>query len=365
MNNCLAIKEIGAILYNCDTLSGFGYAVQSSAAEPPALTNSRNWCLREHFGRFKQCISQPQYTHYRPRSLQFRSFHKFNSWTTSRCDAMSVYTGAPFPASCALNTELLKRPVSANDDTTQLQSEAKTIHYIPGNPSIGLLPSEVYDHLSNELATPLLDELHTQLWLVAKKSGHHIDALHTQKVKARSIIPAEDPRLHLIWNRNRMYIKPVPQCLLNYEFWVRYLKPLKRVLSSERSSPVPKSPEPAASVFDSRIAIGFMRSYAFLIKSPLDFAIAKESYLIPTDINWIQWSIFINHFRVVEDDTVAKRYHYGQLRLSRLNWAVRLFRPKNIRSRWFYENPYWSTSEFMERATFPLVFLFASVSIAL
>jgi hypothetical protein len=163
--------------------------------------------------------------------------------------------------------------------------------HIPGNPAISLLLNEVYDYLSNELATPLLDELYAHLCLVAKKSGHHIDALHTEKVKGRSIIPTEDPMLHLIWNRNKVYVKPVPLCLLNYEFWVRYLQPLKRALSSENSLPVPKIPEPAASVFDSSIAIGFMRSYASLIKSLLDFAIAKETYLIPTDIDWIQWSI--------------------------------------------------------------------------
>lgn len=280
---------------------------------------------------------------------------------------MSPHTNAPFPPSCALNREPLKLPDSANDSSSsaQSQSEAETKQYIPGNPGVVLLPNEVHDYLSHELATPLLDELYTRLWLVAKESGHHIDALHTQKVKGRSIIPTEDPRLPLVWNTSKIYIKPVPLCLLNYEFWVRYLQPLKRALSSESSSPILKFPEPAALVFDSPIAMGFMRSYAFLIKSPLDFAIAKEFYLIPTDINWTQWSIFINHFRVVEDDSVAKRYHYGQLRLSRLNRVVRIFRPNHSRTRWFYENSYWSTSEFMERATFPLVFLFASVSIAL
>ena len=278
---------------------------------------------------------------------------------------MSTYTSVPFPSSCALNRDILKRPHSANDDdSSQSESEAK-IQYIPGNPGIGLAFSEVSDHLSNELATPLLDELYTHLWLVARKSGHHIDALHTQKVKGRSIIPTEDPRLHLIWNRNTIYIKPIPLCLLNYDFWVRYLPPLKPELSSGNASPTLKISEPTSSVFDSSTAIGFMRSYASLVKYPLDFAMAKESYLIPTDIDWIQWSIFINHFRVVGDESVAKRYHYGQLRLSRLNWMVRIFRPKNSGNRWFYENTYWSISEFMERATFPLAFLFASVSIAL
>jgi hypothetical protein len=278
---------------------------------------------------------------------------------------MPASTSAPFPPSCALNKELFGGPSSAKHDTSLPQSKAETVQYIPGNPTVGLFPDEVYDHLSRQLATPLLDELYIRLWLVATKSGYHIDALNTQKVKGRSIIPTEDPRLHLVWNRNMIYIKPVPVCLLNYEFWVRYLQLPNRAMLSENPSPMSRVPEPANSVFDSSIAIGFMRSYVCLIKSPLDFAIAKEAYLIPTDIDWIQWSIFINHFHLFEDDSVAKRYHYGQLRLSRLNWAVRIFRPKHAGARWCYENPYWSTSEFIERATFPLVFLFASVSIAL
>ncbi|CAG7933488.1 unnamed protein product [Penicillium olsonii] len=277
---------------------------------------------------------------------------------------MSPGTNAPFPPSCALNKELPGCPHGATDDDfAHSQSEAETIQYIPGNPGVGLLPDEVRDYLSTELATPLLDELYTHLWFVANKTGHHIDALHTQKVKGRSIIPTEDPRLHLVWTRNKIYIKPVPLCLLNHEFWVRYLQPQKRALS-EDSLPVPRIKEPNALAFGNSIAMGFMRSYAFLVKSPLDFAIAKESCLIPSGIDWIEWSIFINHFRV-EDESVAKRYHYGQLRLSRLNWAVRIFRPRNTLTRLFYENSYWSTSDFMERATFPLVFLFASVSIAL
>lgn len=75
--------------------------------------------------------------------------------------------------------------------------------------------------------------------------------------------------------------------------------------------------------------------------------------------------MFINHFRFIGDEIVAKRYHYGQLRLSRLNCAVRIFRPQSTRTVWFYENSYWSISDFMARASIPLIFIFASVSLAL
>jgi hypothetical protein len=153
---------------------------------------------------------------------------------------------------------------------------------------------------------------------------------------------------------------PMPLCLLNHDFWVQYSQPPKRLSSKDTLDP-----KPTTSRFERSIAMGFMRSYASLVEDPVDLAIAKEFHLIPADIDWIQWSTFINHFRAVRDDSVAKRYHYGQLRLSRLNWAIRIFGPQQARNRVFYENAYWSTSDFMKRATFPLIFLFASLSLAL
>lgn len=197
---------------------------------------------------------------------------------------MSVPTGAPFPPSYALNRDSLSIAPSADDHSFSTQSEPETIHFIPGNPAVSLLPREVNNHLSNELATPLLDELCPKLWLVAKKSWSHIDGLHTQKVKGRSIIPTEDPRLHLIWTPDKIYVKPVPLFLLNHDFWVRYLQP-PRQASLENAQVMPK---PSTPVFDYSIAIGFMRSYTSLVKYPLDFAIAKASHLIPDDITWIQ-----------------------------------------------------------------------------
>lgn len=41
----------------------------------------------------------------------------------------------------------------------------------------------------------------------------------------------------------------------------------------------------------------------------------------------------------IDDGQVAQRYHYGQLRLSRLNLAVRTFQPRNAPSAWFYKIP--------------------------
>jgi len=271
---------------------------------------------------------------------------------------MVAASAVPFPESCALNTECL----TFRHASQQKQLSPREItSYIPGNPSIGLDRTEVSSHLSAELETRVLDELYDHLWLVARKSGDSIDALHVQRIRGRMIVPCEDPRLHLVWQHGEIYIKPIPAYLLNHEFWSTYLC-------------LPSNPEANATEFstglatlttDRSVAIGFMRSYAFLIKHQLDFILAKEAHLIPHDLDWIRWSKFMDSFRCIEEEQVAKRYHYGQLRLSRLNWVVRLFQPQHASTGWFYEIPYWSIVEYITRATIPLLFLFASVSLAL
>lgn len=273
----------------------------------------------------------------------------------------------PFPPSCAPNQDKLKR----HDDATtrgaphEPGDEAGSITHVPGDPAISL-SEDIRLHLSNHLETPLLDELYDKLWLVARKSGQNINPLHTQKVKGRDIIPTEDARLHLIWHRNKIYIKPVPVFLLNHEFWATYLQPPVRNPIPETSERPQQASQAKPLAVDDSIAVGFLRSYALLVQSRLDFVLAKESHLIPEDVkDWLQWSRFIMHFRCVADERVAKRYHYGQLRLSRLNWVVRIFRPEHTMTRWFYEIPHWSTVDYISRATVPLLFLFAVVSLDL
>jgi hypothetical protein len=266
------------------------------------------------------------------------------------------YSQAPFPPSCAPNIDRL----SPHDETAsqnaspQAESTARYITFIPGDPAVSLFPKAVHDHLSNQLETPLLDELYEKLWIVAKKSSRNIDPLHTQRVKGRSIIPTEDAKLHLVWYHDKIYVKPVPVYLLNHDFWTTYLQPLKEHGQSQSHT------------FDRSVAIGFLRSYALLVSCRLDFLLAKEVHLIPDDVeDWSQWSQFISHFRYITDESVAKRYHYGQLRLTRLNWAVRIFSPRHTSTIWFYELSQWSITDFVKSVTVPLLFLFASLSLAL
>jgi hypothetical protein len=196
-----------------------------------------------------------------------------------------------------------------------------TLKHLPGEPSVALNHQDIHDYITTELDTPVLDEIYPNVWFVGRKAFDNIDPLHRQKIKGRVIVPSEDSKLHMVWTEDIFFVKPIPLCLLNHAVWTRYLADSSM---DDATSPTLRSWRS----MDCLISIGFLRSYSLLIRHRSDYDIARSSSLIPGDFDWNQWSYFIHNFRALTDDRVAKRYHYGQLRLSRLNWAVRLFRPR-------------------------------------
>ena len=178
---------------------------------------------------------------------------------------------APFPATAALSLEKADEPLS----------------FVPGQPTISLDQTTVDAFLAQELHTPVLDELYPRLWGVARKSGASIDPLHQQKAKGRDIIPTENPQLHLIWYYNKVYLKPIPECLLSHSFWTAYLSS-----SMDNKPPLAKEPQTSqkdfAPRFDRSIALGFLRSYANLVQHRSDFILAREHQLIPDNVDWLK-----------------------------------------------------------------------------
>lgn len=59
----------------------------------------------------------------------------------------------------------------------------------------------------------------------------------------------EDPKLHLVWYSDTIYIKPIPQCLLNFEFWRTFLCNPQHAKVSDAAS------------HHTRSARGFLRTY--------------------------------------------------------------------------------------------------------
>ncbi|KAL4787016.1 hypothetical protein BJX76DRAFT_319770 [Aspergillus varians] len=62
-----------------------------------------------------------------------------------------------------------------------------------------------------------------KLWWMSKQDGSNISPLHRQMVKGRMIISTEDPRLHLVWINDRIFVKPLPRYLISHSFWHEFM----------------------------------------------------------------------------------------------------------------------------------------------
>ncbi|KAM7193851.1 hypothetical protein V8F33_007537 [Rhypophila sp. PSN 637] len=325
--------------------------------------------------------------------------------------------------------------------------------HLPGEPRVSLDNRDaVNTFLHREIEAPLFNEIYSWCEILVPKSGDNISSLHRQVVKGRKIITSEDPRLHLVWDKYKIYIKPIPACLLSYRVWETCLSnagsvredgqvaetrnPLSQPVTTastcsssdpEYGPPVEASnfsehlryPSSSSSseethdvsmlpTFDRKVALGFLRSYAYLIRHPSDFKIAREVGLLPegpgeTPITWAEWAIFISHFQSIPDSAVSRRYQFGHLRMGRLNWAVRmrfvhgLFPSRRTPTRdmnndndgnienglqpaatplitkeakkkgpkWYYLQPYWSIPILLEGMFNYFLFAFATASLLL
>ena len=162
-------------------------------------------------------------------------------------------------------------------------------------------------YYATELRTSRLDEIRSYLWLAGVPNCAR--PLHRQKLLGREIVITEDPNEHLIWHQTRIFIKPLPTFLLDFDCWKQ--KICKSMQLHEA-------------------ACGLLLSYAWLVRHESDLRIAHEIGLLPDFIEFTTWTEFINEFLENIDlqslNGVSPRYQYGELRLSRLNKIYRITR---------------------------------------
>ncbi|KAF2663511.1 hypothetical protein BT63DRAFT_418977 [Microthyrium microscopicum] len=204
------------------------------------------------------------------------------------------------------------------------RSETTSSKCLPGQARVQLDNDNLADYLRDAFCIPSLDKIGSYLRLAFTPDSRHISAIHQQATRGREIIVAENPYLHLVWYYDRVFVKPIPPYLLSSAFW-EYMRQTDKDLWQS--------------------AAGFMRTYAHLIKYEVDFrkAQSKKLGLIPADdgkdtITYERFSRFIAPFADLPDDQVAQRYHYGEMRLTRLNWFARIFLGKltyhHIHAQW-------------------------------
>lgn len=203
------------------------------------------------------------------------------------------------------------------------------------------------DFLRRDLCSPDLEMMAPRLWIMTTPSSKNINVLTRQRVKGREIVVTEEPRLHLVWIHNRIFIKPLPRYLASYAFWNAFLDVNSDKLGKDLSD-------------IRKAALGFLRTYIHLVRYETDFKIAQQARLIPEDVEWPAFCRFTAELSKIEDIDVSERYCYGELRLTRLN----LYAPLLL-GKFNFEQVHGQYGEFFARYYGPILFVFAVVTTVL
>ncbi|KAM0267604.1 hypothetical protein ACHAQH_010095 [Verticillium albo-atrum] len=187
-----------------------------------------------------------------------------------------------------------------------------------------------------------------KLWWMSRQDSRNISPLHRQSVKRRTIVVTEDPKLHLVWIHDRIFIKPLPRYLGSYAFWRDH------ICAGDGTE------KRAARV--RRAALGFIRTYYHLIRYESDFRIAQEPSLslIPNNITWEQFCDFTAGLIDIEDGEVSTRYHYGEIRLTRLNFYAPF-----LLGKFHFQRVEYQYGPYFARFYVPILFVMGVLSVVL
>ncbi|KAJ5674367.1 uncharacterized protein N7477_004301 [Penicillium maclennaniae] len=231
----------------------------------------------------------------------------------------------------------------------QLNDDLDTsLNYLPGHPRIKVGDETgLFDFIRREVWSEDLESISGRLWWMSKQDSSNISPLHRQRVKGRQIIVTEDARLHLVWIDDRIYLKPLPQYIISYAFWDIFM-----------SDPSKHS----AAVKLRKAALGYLRTYFYLIQHESDLRIAQDPALclIPQGITWSRFCQFTSRFIDITDNEVSGRYHYGEIRLTRLNYYAPMLLGKS-----HYQRENYQYQAYFARIQGPLISAFAFFSIVL
>ncbi|KAK4174194.1 hypothetical protein QBC36DRAFT_334171 [Triangularia setosa] len=227
--------------------------------------------------------------------------------------------------------------------------------YLPGQPRIRFgefkynvdgEEGTLTGYLKRWHLTPDLDDLlpFMRYVFVQTPAYEHINTLHHHAAHGRKIIVDEEPGLHLVWYYEQIFMKPIPKYFYSKAFW-DWVKEYDKKLE--------------------KACVGFMRTYYYIIGFEIDFHEACEKRLIPKKDDgefptYEEWCLFMVPFSVVGDDFVNRRYHYGELRLTRINRTAMFFRFKLA---YFHLLPQWGA--YLSHILAPLITAFAVCSVIL
>lgn len=173
--------------------------------------------------------------------------------------------------------------------------------------------------LKQDLDLSRLSEAYPYLWW-AGRQGPARSLQRQASSLGRTICPTERADLHLVWcpTTARLFLKPLPAYLLSHWFWTTYIIHNQNLAASAR---------------------GLLLSYVWLLRSETDWRLAQQSHLLPLGVSWPRWRTLVESLLDVHNPGcvdanslagVHKRFHYGGLRLNRLDHIIRFMPPLSL-----------------------------------
>ncbi|KAI9167990.1 hypothetical protein HJFPF1_04134 [Paramyrothecium foliicola] len=184
----------------------------------------------------------------------------------------------------------------------------------------------VLDAVDEELNLNRLTVIQGLLWVAGRPMPPR--PLHYQRGRLqRELVITERLDTHLVWGDGGIFVKPLPRYLLEPRFWEQHLQCPPSLPCATRLSPLSMDEITYRCGKRRERALGFLFSYTGLVVHESDFLIAKENNLLPQKLEWQAWRRVARDVLRTKDiySSIHPRFHYGELKLSRLN-KIYMFR---------------------------------------
>lgn len=196
-------------------------------------------------------------------------------------------------------------PTPASSSDAALADTLPTIFLDPTTSQLLPTSTHLQTFLRADLSLTRLDTVYPHLWWAGRQFPAR--PLHRQVHElGRAVAPTSRADLHLVWcpRSRRLFLKPLPPYLLSHACWAGRVS--------------------GDAALDA-CARGFLLSYVWLVRDELDWAVAREARLLPEEVSWADWRGFVEGLvaggglDVNGLMGVHRRFHYGELRVNRLD----------------------------------------------
>ncbi|KAL6698491.1 hypothetical protein J3F84DRAFT_346811 [Trichoderma pleuroticola] len=203
----------------------------------------------------------------------------------------------------------------------------------------GVPHNRVQNFLQNDLNIERLTQVSAYFSILGKAKPPQ--ALHHQQALGLEIVATEKMDTHLLWDKGKILVKPLPRYLLDPQFWSEHIDCPESCLYGPEFQMIRAAGLVRRQVrFSKRrpcehsklwkCAMGFAFSYVALIPNESDFRIAKEKKLLPDDMTFDAWKDFVDHILGSNRmyGQIDERFTYGELSLTRLNMLLMVQQPR-------------------------------------